>query len=195
LKIKKNIMPVIGYTMLSLVCLHLFRLEAIAAEAEGSWRPVFDEIMRWLNFGILAFVLIKFSRGPIKNFFGARREEMVREIETLENEKQAALQEIDENLKQLEDSGARFEAIKERIVAQGEKNKQKIIEDAKQESKALLEGTRQKIDSQIIEARNKLRKELIDSAIAIAIERLPAEMTAQDNQKWVDIFITNAGTE
>ena len=193
MKIAKNIMPVIGYIVLSLVCLHLSGLEAIAAEGQDSWRPLFDEIMRWLNFGILAFLLIKFSRAPIKNFFRARREEMVREIEALENEKQAALQEIDENLKQLEDSGARFEAIKGRIVAQGEKNKQKIIEDAKQESKALLEGAKQKIDSQIIEARNKLRKELIDSAIALAMERLPAEMTAEDNQKWVDRFMSSAG--
>ncbi len=195
MKIAKNIMPVSGYIVLSLVCLHLLGLEAVAAEGQDSWRPLFDEIMRWLNFAILAFLLIKFSRAPIKNFFKTRKEEMVSEIKTLENEKQEALREIDKNLKLLEDSGERFEALKERIVAQGEKNKQKIIEDAKQESKALLEGAKQKIDSQIVEARNKLKKELIDSAIAIAIERLPAEITAEDNQKWVDRFLTSASTE
>ncbi len=195
MKIAKNIMPVIGYIVLSLVCLHLLGLEAVAAEGQENWRPLFDEIMRWLNFAILAFLLIKFSRVPIKNFFKTRKEEMVSEIKTLENEKQEALREIDENLKLLEDSGVRFEALKERIVAQGERNKQKIIEDAKQESNALLEGAKQKIDSQIIEARNKLKKELIDSAIAIAIERLPAEITAEDNQKWVDRFLTSASTE
>ena len=195
MKIAKNIMPVIGYIVLSLVCLHLLGLEAVAAEGQDSWRPLFDEIMRWLNFAILAFLLIKFSRVPIKNFFKTRKEEMVSEIKTLEKEKQEALREIDENLKLLEDSGERFDALKERIVAQGQKNKQKIIEDAKQESKALLEGAKQKIDSQILEARNKLKKELIDSAIALAIERLPAEMTAEDNQKWVDRFLTSASTE
>ena len=88
-----------------------------------------------------------------------------------------------------------FETLKERIVAQGEKNKQKIIEDAKQESKMLLEGAKQKIDNQIIETRNVLKKELIDSAISIAMQRLPAEMTAEDNQKWVDRFLSSAGTE
>ena len=195
MKIIKNIMPVIGLITLSLVCLHLFGPEAFAADDADSWRPLFDRIMRWLNFGILAFLLIKFSRVPIKNFFKARKEEMIREIETLENEKQEALREIDENLQLLEDSGIRFETLKERIVAQGEKNKQKIVEDAKQESQRLLEGAKQKIDSQIIEARNKLKKELIDSAIAIAMERLPAEITAEDNQKWVDKFLSSAGTE
>ena len=120
---------------------------------------------------------------------------MVREIKALENEKQTALREIDESLKLLEDSGARFETLKERIAAQGQKNKQKIIEDAKQESKVLLESAKQKIDNQIMEARNKLKTELIDSAIAIAMERLPAEMTAEDNQKWVDKFLRSAGAE
>jgi F-type H+-transporting ATPase subunit b len=151
--------------------------------------------MRWLNFVILAFLLIKFSRVPIKTFFKTRKEEMVREIKALEDEKQKALVEIDENLKLLEDSGVRFDTLKERIVAQGEKNKQQIIEDARQESKVLLESAKQKIDNQIMEARNKLKTELIDSAITIATQRLPAEMTAEDNQKWVDKFLSSASTE
>jgi len=195
LKIIKNIMPGIGYIMLSLVILHLFGQEALAADGAESWRPLFDRIMRWLNFGILAFLLIKFSRVPIKTFFKTRKEEMVREIKELEDEKQKALQDIDENLKLLEDSGTRFETLKERIVSQGQKNKQKIIEDAKQESKVLLEGAKQRIASQIMEARNKLKTELTDSAIAIAMERLPAQITAEDNRKWVDKFLRSASTE
>ena len=59
----------------------------------------------------------------------------------------------------------------------------------------LLESAKQKIDNQIMEARNKLKTELIDSAITIAMQRLPAEMTAADSQKWVDKFLSSAGTE
>ena len=188
-------MPAFGLVMLSLVCLHIFGQEALAADGAQSWRPLFDRIMRRLNFAILAFLLIKFSRVPIKNFFKARKEELAREIKTLAKEKEEALREIDENLQLLEDSGARFETLKERIVAQGEKNKQKIIEEARQESKVLLEGAKQKIDNHILEARNKLKTELIDSAIAIAMERLPAEMTPEDNQKWVDKFLSSTGAE
>ena len=195
MKITKNIMPVIGYIVLDLVSLHFFGQEALAADGAESWRPLFDRIMRWLNFVILAFLLIKFSRVPIKTFFKTRKEEMVREIKALEDEKQKALREIDENLKLLEDSGARFNTLKERIVSQGEKNKQKIIEDARQESKVLLESAKQKIDNHIMEARSKLKTELIDSAIALAIQRLPAEITAEDNQKWVDNFLSSAGTK
>lgn len=192
MKMRKYIIPLTGYILLSLVCLHLLGPEALAADGGNGWRALFDQIMRWLNFGILAFLLVKFGRVPIKNFFNTRKEEMVREIEALENEKQQALREIDENLTLLEDSGTRFEALKERIVAQGEKNKEKIIEDARQESKVLLQGARQKIDNRIIEARNNLRNELIDSAMASAMERLPVEMTAEDSQKWVDKFLTSA---
>ena len=56
-------------------------------------------------------------------------------------------------------------------------------------------NSKQKIDNHIMEARSKLRTELIDSAIALAMQRLPAEMTAEDNQKWVDNFLSSAGAE
>ena len=53
---------------ISLIVLHLGSFDAQAADGTGDWRPVFDLVMRWVNFLILAFLLIKFSRVPIKNF-------------------------------------------------------------------------------------------------------------------------------
>lgn len=171
--------------------LHFFGPEAFAADNTDSWRPVFDLVMRWVNFGILAFLLIKFTRTPLRDFFQSRKKELSREIEKLENEKEKILQDINENLKALQESGVRFEKLKERIIAQGKINKQKIIEDAQQESRILLEGAKQKIENRFIEARNAFRSELIDSAIAIATDRLSKEMTSKDKKKWVDHFVAS----
>ena len=192
MKSVKKIILFCGYITLGLFSLHLLGHEAFAADNTDGWRPVFDLVMRWLNFAILAFLLIKFSRTPIKNFFQSRTEELTRQIQTLENEKDEALAKVNENLKTLEQSGVRFETLKERVVARGQKNKQKIIEGAHQESKILLKSAKQKIENQIVEARNALKAELIDSAIALAMERLPKEITARDNQKWVDNFLKSA---
>ena len=181
-----------GCIILGLIGLHLLGQEAFAADSSGGWRHVFDLVMRWLNFAILAFVLIKFSRTPIKNFLQSRKEELARQIQTLEDEKNEALAKVNENLKTLEESNVRFESLKERIIGEGQKNKQKIIEDAHQESKILLESAKRKIENQIFEARNTLKVELVDSAIALAMERLPSQMTTDDNQKWIDNFLTGA---
>lgn len=194
MKFVKHMMLVAGIIILSFIALHTLGQPAFAADSAQNWRPTFDLVMRWLNFAILAFLIIKYARTPIRDFFKSRRLELADEIGKLEKEKQDALREVDENLQLLEDSGARFKELKQRISAQGERNKQQIIQEAQQESKIMLESARQKIEYHLIEARDKLKVELVDSAITIAMDRLPKEMTAEDNQKWIDKFLasTNA---
>ena len=82
--------------------------------------------------------------------------------------------------------------LKKRIIAQGEKNKQKIIDEAEQESKILLANAKRKINSRIMEARETLKSELIDTAVALAMERLPEKITDEVNQRLIDAFISNA---
>jgi F-type H+-transporting ATPase subunit b len=165
---------------------------ALAAEATSNWRSTFDLVMRWVNFIIIAFVLVKFGRKPINDFLSNRRAEIGRQIEKYEQQKEAAEEKIEEANQLLKNSIDRFEKIKERILEDGEKKKQKIIEDARQESMILLNSTRQKIDNQIAEARNLIRSELIESAIALAEKRLPDEITAADERKLIDHFMESA---
>jgi F-type H+-transporting ATPase subunit b len=180
--------------MFSLVVLHLVSLEAQAADSAGDWRPVFDLVMRWVNFLILAFLLVKFSRAPVKNFLDGKKEEIAREIEELESEKEQMLLKIDENREQIENSKERLSRLKETIIEQGEKNKLKIIEDAERESKILLESAEQKISSRIAETRETLKAELVDEAISLAMGKLPELITEQDNQKLINTFIQSAAS-
>ena len=163
--------------------------DAMAAETASGWRSTFDLVMRWVNFVIIAFVLVKFGRKPIKDFLSDRREKIEQQIEKYEHQKEVAIEKIEEATQMLKDSTARFEKIKKRIVEDGEKKKQQIIEEARQESKILLAGTRQKIEYQIVEARNLIRSEMIESAIAQAEQRLPEVITAVDEQKLIDNFM------
>jgi F-type H+-transporting ATPase subunit b len=175
--------------------LHLLSIAALAADSAGGWRPIFDLVMRWVNFLILAFLLIKFSRIPIKNFLAGKKEDIALEIEALEADKEHMLQKIEENRQQIENSKARLAQLKDNIIAQGEKNKLKIIEDAERESKILLESAKQKVESRIADARQMLKAELVDDAIALAMQKLPQTITDQDNQKFIDAFIKSAATK
>ena len=38
--------------------LHLLGPEAFAAEKTNNWRPTYDLVMRWVNFGIIVFLYI-----------------------------------------------------------------------------------------------------------------------------------------
>ena len=169
----------------------LWAPDALAADGNSNWRPVFDVAMRWLNFAILVFIIVKYGRKPIKQFFSGKREEIALEIEKIEKEKEAAEQKINEAQAMLFEGKERFAQLKERIVEEGEKRKQQIIEDARQESRILLESARKRVDSRFIEAKQAFKSELAEMAISLAAERLPREVTEEDNQKWSNDFIAS----
>ena len=186
---------VCGYMVAPLIMLHLSSFEALAADSANDWRPMFDLVMRWVNFLILAFLLIKFSRLPLKSFLAGKKEEIASEIEELESDKEKMLQKIDESRQQLENSKDRLSQLKKTIVARGEKNKIKIIEDAERESKILLESAKQKIESRISDAREVIKLELVDQAMVLAIRKLPEKITDQDNQRFIDAYLKSAAAK
>ncbi len=167
----------------------LFCSPALAAEGSGQWRPIYDLAMRWLNFGIIIFILVKFARQPLKNFLHNRRKEVQREISAMEEKKEAIEAQIQEALQILSDSEIRFAAVKERIIKEGQRKKQKIIEAAEQESQILLESTKKKIEHKIAEARAAFRAELVDMAIASAMQKLPQQITAEDNRRFTELYL------
>ena len=175
--------------------LHLAATGVLASDNGTDWRPTFDLIMRWANFLILAGLLFKFSKSPLKNFLDGKKKEVADKIEKLEAEKNELLGQLDKQQRSLEDSKIRLSRLKERIIAQGEKNKAVIIEDAKKESNIMLAAAKLKIESRAAEARQQLKSEMIDAAVALAMENLPQKITASDNQKFIDDFLAGAATE
>lgn len=163
--------------------------EALAADSGASWRPTFDLVMRWLNFLILFFIIIKFSRAPIKSFLENKKQEVAVQIKALEAQKRKIVGDIDRSQQQLENSRGRLEQLKKKILADGEKNRQKIIKEAENESKLMLKSAGQKMNNRIEEAKNEIKAELVDLAVSIAMQKLPAQMTEQDNQKFIDTFL------
>ena len=191
----KTITRICLFVLAGMVGFHFLGNEALAAENTASWRPVFDLVMRWLNFGVIVFVLVKYSKTPIKNFLLNRREEVAREIGKIEEEKEKANKKIQEATKMMDESEVRFKKIKEKVIREGEKKKQQIIEDAHRESKILLEGTKKKIENQLLEAKRAFKSELVDTAISLAMRRLPDEITAEDDQQLINQFLVSASAE
>jgi F-type H+-transporting ATPase subunit b len=192
--LKKTLLAV-SFFSTCLIMLHLSAFDVLAADNSGGWRPLFDLAMRWINFLILAFLLIKFSRAPIKKFLAGKKQDIADEIGGLETEKEEVLRQIDDSKNQLENSRERLSLLKKRIVTQGERTRQKIIDEAEQESKMMLKSAKQKVDSRIVEARQLLKSELVDSAITLAAKLLPEKITEEDNQKFIDDFMSSASSK
>lgn len=190
MKCVAKLLWVCGGIALGVLGLHLCGPEAFAAEKASNWRPTYDVIMRWVNFGIIVFVLNRYAKTPLMNFLRSKKEDLAREIEELEEKKEGANAKISETQKTIQESDVRFAELKTRIVQQGEREKLKIVESAQRQSRVMLKDANRRIDASILQARNTIKGELIDVAIDLAMERLPQEITAVDNEKVVNAYLT-----
>jgi F-type H+-transporting ATPase subunit b len=160
-----------------------------AAEEAPQWRGTYDIIMRWLNFLILAGVIVKFSRTPLANFLKHRREETQAEIDLLEEEKGRLKAQVSETIAAGKVSSDRLVQLKERIVTQGKQKRRHLIEDAKRQRNQMLEDTRRKVGGLINAARREVADNLIDTAFDMAVKRLPGEIADTDNVRFIEEYM------
>ena len=179
-----------GCILAGALCLHYLGAEAWASETSGGWRPIYDEVLLWINFGILVFVFVKYGKKPFMNFLLGQKEKITLDIARIEEKKAKAVDKTREINRMLDESDVHFARIKERIVEQGTRKKQDIIVAARKESRYILEDANRRIGSYILEARNAVKAELVDKAIELAMEKLPQEITAADNEKFLNDYLT-----
>jgi len=163
--------------------------EALGAEAVVNWRPTYDSVMRWLNFGILIVLFFKYARKPLVSFLNGKSSQIEENIKMIEAEKEAINIRINELQKERKEGREQLHQIRDRVVFQGKLKKQKIIDDAKNESQLLLESAKQKIGHEIRSAREKLQAEMIDRSIELSMQKLPQLMTDQDTQNSLKIYL------
>lgn len=195
MKFIMNIAGLCFYIIATTLSLHILGHDAFAAESSSSWRPIYDLILRWINFGIIVFVIIKYVKTPIINFLRGQKDKLAKEIQQLEDEKKNVAEKIKETIQTIDDSEIRFSELKERIVRQGEKKKEDIIKTAQTQSKMMLEDSKRRVETHFQQAKNALRAELIDRAVDMAMERLPKEITAEDDEKFTGEFLTSSLAE
>lgn len=170
-----------------------FMLDPAFAEDGGrEWRPVYDIVLRWINFGILIFFLVKVVGPLLVKFLSGQQSEIRTKIERAQSEKDEMVAKVKEARESLENSGPRLEEIKTRIVEMGELRKQEIINDAKEQSQMMMKNARHRIDSLILHAKDDLKQEMMDMAMEKAFERLPAEITEEDNDHLIQKYLTAA---
>jgi F-type H+-transporting ATPase subunit b len=172
--------------------LHLMAGSSWAGEGGSTWRSTYDEVMLWLNFGILLFLLVKYGRAPLIGFLSGEAQRTAEEIEQAEKSKLGMDVKVQEMISAAKNRSERLQSLKERLIREGERKRREIIESARSESRIMLEQTRLKIDRQIIEARERLKAEMIDRAVETALERLPGVVNADDQKKLVETFIKDA---
>ena len=175
--------------LLAALAFLIVMLPGIAAAASPSWRPTYDLVMRWVNFLILAGIIYKYAKEPLKNFLAQQKEDVLSEINALEAEKERIFGEISSADQRVEENRQKLADTKARLISQGETKKQRIIEQAQNQSALMLEEARKKMENRIHQAKDRLKMELADLAFEQAAKQLPQVITDADNQQLLDEFM------
>ncbi len=168
--------------------------EVFASEEGGAadWRPTYDLIMLWVNFGILSFILIRFGKKPLMNFLRSQKDELAEEIGHLEREKTKVTAEIEKTQQTLKDSETYFADLKEKIIIQGQQKRDEIIRQAQQQTETMMEIAKQKIGGRILTARRDFKAELVDAAVDMAARKLTREVNDADNERLISLYLSTA---
>ncbi len=117
------------------------------------------------------FLMLKSAGKTLFDFFRGRKKELLSEVRRLEAEREIISVKINETLKTLGESEARFAQMKENIIRQGELKKAEIINKAGEESIMIIEKARRNAEKELLEAKEKLRSDMIDQAFEIPLEK------------------------
>lgn len=167
----------------------MLTLPAVALASGPGWRPTYDMAMKWVNFIILAAIIIKYAREPIKNFLAQQKAEVISEIDAMEADKARVIGEIDVARRQAAENRLRLAEMKDRLIAQGETRKQQIVDQAREQGQLMLEEARKKMETRIFQAKEALKMELADMAFEQASQQLPRIISDSDNQRLLDQYM------
>jgi F-type H+-transporting ATPase subunit b len=153
----------------------------------GDWLP------RLVNFGIIAAILIYFTRKPIRDFFKNRSAEIAKAMQESKEAREravAALVDMDRKIKDLEAETNRLIA---EAQARGEKDRQAIIEEGKKVVADIQTQVKQGIDIEVQKAKTALAVEASLLSIDLAEGRIKEKISSQDHERIVKEYIAKVG--
>lgn len=151
---------------------------------------VTDLIWRSVNFVVFAGILIKLATKPIKQFFASRKQDIAQNLVELESQKAAAEKALAEAKAQLAAVAEEREKIIEHFVAEGEAEKAKIIQRAELAADRIKEMAAITVEQETKKAAAELKRELVETAAQLSEGLIKEKITAQDQQRLVDDYLT-----
>ena len=182
------------YGILALLSLMLLAIAADpawaakTAKALPEWRVIWNQAWKIINFLLLAFVVVKLARNPIKNFVSGQKAsvaETIRAMEKAKAEAEAERQAIEARTAGLEKE---LEVIEAYLAEQAAREREAIVEDAQREARLILERAELMGERSLREARSQLANEMIDLAGQMAEETLLKAINEADRARFLDDF-------
>lgn len=168
--------------------------DAFADDGPSAGRRLWNNIMLWVNFGILVFFFMKYAKKPLLDYLRSVREKIEENLNTLNHEVRTARSSMEAENKKLQEIEDHLEEIKTRITEIGLAEKEKIIETGKATAQEMIENAKAYANYKLSLARKRISDELVDTAVSMAGESLAKGISPEDSDKLVANFFTDLET-
>ncbi len=182
----------VGVLLITLVGgLALSALAAQGQQGTSSFRKIWMNTWRVLNFLILAFFLVKLLREPLSRFFQESARVIREKLRGTEKAYLEAERELENVDKRLESIGEEIQRLQDAIGELGEKERDKIIANARQTAEQILEKARLEAAYSVEQAKSQLRRQVINEAVSIAEESIKKAIKPKDQERLIDEYLQN----
>ena len=177
-----------------LACMYLLIPDPVAAEESGSSRKIWDNILLWINFGILVFFFMKYAKKPLMDFLKSVRSKIRKDVDEVNDKLENATSLVNTESEKLKEVDSHVQKLRKAMLEMGEKDKERIIQEGKMTAEKMILDAKAYTEYRMTMARKALSDEMVDMAIGIAEERITQGITDKDHDNLVSQFISNLGT-
>ncbi|MEJ2724454.1 MAG: ATP synthase F0 subunit B [Deltaproteobacteria bacterium] len=165
--------------------------EALADTGISSGRRIWNNIMLWVNFGILAFLFVKYAKKPLMGYLRSVKQKVEENLNTINREVQTAKTSMEAENRKLQEIEEHLEEIKARITEIGQAERERIVESGRTMAQEMIENAKAYANYRLSRAKKKISDELVDNAVSMAAETLRKGISQEDSDKLVAKFFTD----
>jgi len=170
-------------------------LLTLAGPALAAEKSTFDLVWRtgWriVNFCILAGLLFKVGREPIKAFFRGKRQDAQDTLTQLEESRSKAQAELDELEARLERADQETEEILAQLKGLATRNCELILKEARQQAEEALAHAQTAAQTELNRIKHELAAETAQAAIVLASDKLKARLSPADHERLQNEALTD----
>ena len=168
--------------------------EVLAADELSLGRKLWDNILLFVNFGILVFLFLKYGRKPLMDYLRGVGKDVESGLNKVETRLSHATSLRDAELDKLEGIQAHLDKIREDILELGRHEKEKHIEEGKIAAENMIQHAKNYAHNKIQEAKKVVADEMIDRAFSTVERVLVREFSPKDNENVIDQFLNDLKT-
>lgn len=151
--------------------------------------PWADWIVSMINLSIFLFIIIKFGRKPIQDFFAKRREDFLADMNAAKRAREEAESRLEELNAKLEALEKERQALLDEYHAQGEREKDRMVEAAKRQVEKMRADAELTIEQEVKKAVATLQEQAVEMALSEARKKAQERLDQSAQDKLFDDYL------